>query len=260
MTKMNPDTSVMKPAGNPYLPRLRMPHAFIEHVQESLQRFAPPLTPKHLAPRKPIPQELAQNCSLLALVADVDASNANLNVVLEDLDKLDANPVAFADTRPDLRYKFLLRSVQAELERLSEFFDQFLRLFTATSKLTQPELCKLQAIFGVRIRALMAAAEAEQLMTARAYEHAGDLDTLLRGIAYMQSCIETALPNHSTAADWAKTMQLRCRASRQCIFDTGMRVVTFWSAAIELFTSQLDASGTHGHTIPATRGSAGLHQ
>jgi hypothetical protein len=237
-----------------------MPEAFLAQVRHSLKRFVPPLTPTHPAYSSPIPRELAQNCSLLALVADVDTSNAHLNIVLQDLDKLDADPLAFADTNPHLRYKFLLRSVQMELERLSDSFDQFLRLFTATSKLTELELSKLQTTFGDRVRSLIAAAAAEQLITPRGHEHGSDLDTLLRGIAYMQARIDTAPPGPTTTTDWAKSMHSRMRARRQSVFDAGMRGVTFWSGAIELFISQLDAGSTQRHEGPGARHSAGTRE
>jgi hypothetical protein len=103
----------MKSRRNAYLPRLRISAPFLSQMQQSLDRFAPLLTSKGLPPpSSPIPWDVAQNCSLLALAADVDALNAHLNMVLGDLEKLGADPVAFKDTDPEPRYKSLLRSAQ----------------------------------------------------------------------------------------------------------------------------------------------------
>src|SRR5580704_12456760 len=134
----------MKSRRNAYLPKLQISAPFLWQVQHSLDQFAPPLASKGLASPSSIPWDLAQNCSLLALAADVDASNAYLNMVLGDLDKLAVDPVAFQDVHPELRYRNLLRSAQMELDRLPDLFDQLLRLFRATGKLTQPQFLKLQ--------------------------------------------------------------------------------------------------------------------
>jgi hypothetical protein len=104
-----------------YLPKLEVPEAFIRDLRQSIEVYRPRVTDG-----KPelMPAPLKRNFALLALIADVGDVFANLNVVLEDLDKLEADPFAFGDTDPFARFKFLLRSIHAEFERFSGLFDQ----------------------------------------------------------------------------------------------------------------------------------------
>lgn len=228
----------MKSRKGSYLPALEIPAAFIYDLQRLIEQFSRVVKRERLEISSLMPPALIQNCALLALVTDVDNANANLNIVLADLDKLAADPFYFSDTNPFARLKFLLRSVHAEFERLSEFFDQLLHLCAAGHKLTCPERRRLQAIFGKRLRLLLAAAEAEELVTSGRPAHAGGYDTLLRGVAYVQARIEAAEPEHTTVMEWTKRVRPRVQACRRRIFDAGMQVVNVWSGGISLLTSQ----------------------
>jgi hypothetical protein len=204
-----------------------------------------------------VPPALVQDCALLALVADVDAVIANLNIVLADIDKLGADPFAFGDTSPFARFKFLLRAAEAEFEHCSELFDQFLLHCASAHKLTQPERRRLQAIFEERVRLLLTAGKSEELTTSRTYAHADDQGALLRAVAYIQSRVEAAEPDHTTVMEWAKRMRPRVQSSRRRIFHVGIQVAKVWSGGIALFTSQKDVVSPHRAGRTSTRRLAG---
>jgi hypothetical protein len=217
-----------------YLPKLEVPEAFIRDLRQSIEVYRPRVTDG-----KPelMPAPLKRNFALLALIADVGDVFANLNVVLEDLDKLEADPFAFGDTDPFARFKFLLRSIHAEFERFSGLFDQYLALTAASGYLTQRQRSRLKVIFTERVRSLLDAAEAEGGVTAHWYAGAEKHVTLLRGVAHIQSFIEAAQPNHTKAADWKKVLSPRVQSRRRMIFDAGWQIGHLWMTVIELATS-----------------------
>ena len=242
-----------RPSAASFLGRLETSAAFIYDVQRSIEGLTPRLKRGQPELASRVPPALAQDCALLALVADVDAVIADLNIVLADIDKLGADSFAFGDTNPFARFKFLLRAAQAEFEHCSELFDQFLLLCASSHKLTQPERRRLQAIFKERVRLLLTAGKSEELTTSRTYPHADDYGALLRGLAYIQSRIEAAEPVHTTAVEWTKRMQPRVQLSRRRIFDVGMRLAKVWSGGIALFTSQKEVDSTRRRRRASTR-------
>ena len=251
------DSNAARPSAASFLRRLEISAAFIYDVQRSIERLTPRLKRGQPEISSRVPQALAQDCALLALVADVDAVIANLNIVLADLDKLGADPFAFGDTNPFARLKFLLRATQAEFEHCSEFFHQFLLLCASAHKLTQAERRRLQATFAKRVRLLLTAVESEELTTSRRHPHADDQDTLLRAVAYIQSRVEAAEPVHTTVMEWAKRLRPRVQSSRRRIFDVGIQVAKVWSGGIALFTSQKEVVSPHRAGRTATRRLAG---
>jgi hypothetical protein len=200
-----------------------------------MERYPPRLNARQPKPSPRMPRKLLQRYELLVLIADVDEANTNLNISLRDLDKLDADPFTFGDTNPFARFKFLLRSVHTEFDRLSGFFDQYLRL--CGRDVRPSERRKLQVIFGTRIRSLLAAAETEELATARGYANPNQRVNLIRRVAYIQALGAAPEPEHTTLADWGKVMRPRVQAMRRLIFAAGMEIATAWSRAIELSTS-----------------------
>jgi hypothetical protein len=242
----------MKAMKHSYLPKLRLPAEFLWHARQSLEQYQPKAG-QHSKDSLGIPPQLKQQCALLALVADVDDALANLNIVLRDLDRLAADPFGFGDADPFARFKFLLRSVHAEFEHFSGFFDRYLQLCGSDIKLTGPEQRRLKVIFAERVRALLDAAEAEQIVTARWNAPAGDEASVRRGVAYIQSHIEAAQPNHTRVADWKKVLWPRVRNQRQMIFDAGIRIVTAWTEAIELMASATDVEPRRRRLSPTGR-------
>jgi hypothetical protein len=222
-----------------YLPKLRLPAEFLWHARQSLEEYQP-TAGQHSKDSLGMPPQLARQCALLALVADVDDALANLNIVLRDLDRLAADAFGFGDVDPFARFKFLLRSVHAEFEHFCGLFDRYLQLCGPDVKLTGPEQRRLKVIFAARVRALLDAAEAEQIVTARWNAPASDEVSVRRGVAYIQSHIEAAQPNRTQVADWKKVLWPRVRNQRQMIFDAGTRIVTAWTEAIELMASATD--------------------
>jgi hypothetical protein len=220
-----------------FLPKTQVPDHFVRNVLRTIEQYPRLGQTRQKLPLMPI--LLKRDFRLLALVADVDDAIANLNIVLGDLDKLGLGPFSFGDADPLLRFKFLLRSENAEFGRLTECFNQYLNFCGSAGELSQLEQRNLKALFGERLGLLIDTTEADVTAIWRGTER--DHIRFHRGAGYLLSRSEAARRNPVAVVDWDKVLLPRIRRRRRVIFDTGMRLAVVWANAIELSASSMDA-------------------